>query len=162
VTLVFRLIHVFQITGNTLVLLNTIDDHSSSVTAGTKRRRARIDRLAMCDALLQSSSAPLARFSRPVLQTKASFSGKGLCSTTRLDVMWRLMCNRATLSQAFLRHVMRHVHVVAAAHAAASGAWTLPPPLAHAATPYRRREVRRGQGTTARIYKTKFVEQQAA
>jgi hypothetical protein len=36
VTLVFRLIHVFQITGNALVLLNTIDDHSSSVTAGTK------------------------------------------------------------------------------------------------------------------------------
>ncbi len=28
-----RLIHVFHITGTTLVLLNTIDDHSSSVTA---------------------------------------------------------------------------------------------------------------------------------
>ena len=29
-----RLVHVFQISGHSLVLLNTIDDHSSSVTAG--------------------------------------------------------------------------------------------------------------------------------
>lgn len=118
-TLVSRLIHVFQITGNALVLLNTIDDHSSSVTAGTIYPCALIHihlrwvTRVCSQVLLRWQGARLLCHGQ-----KRHFQVNIFDLSTRLGVMR----SRAILSQSSLRHATRHAHsrhvrVVAAAHA---------------------------------------------